>query len=86
MMSRLLFEFLLRDSPYFDALRMLDMPVLQAANIERTASNIEVLRQHPALKYLGWGPEDRDGAANCSKLTTAEFWKRCAAQKAAGRK
>jgi hypothetical protein len=68
-----------------DVSPLLDMPILEAATVTQGATNLGVLRQHPTLKWLGWeGDWDKD--ANRPKLTTAEFWARYDAQKAAGKK
>ena len=40
--------------------------------VPRGAPNLEVLRHHPTLKYLGW-EDDWDTLNNRPKLTTAEF-------------
>ena len=64
---------------------LLDMPNLEWALVTKNATNLEVLRQHPTLKYLGW-EGDWDDANYRSRLTTAEFWQRYDAQKAAGPK
>ena len=54
---------------------LLDMPILEAAMIPQAAANIEVLRHHSTLKYLGW-ENDWDNGRNRPRLTTAEFWAR----------
>ena len=64
---------------------LFDMPILEAAMIPKNASNIEILRRHPTLKYLGW-EGDWDEAASRPKLTTAEFWKAYDKKKAANAK
>ena len=61
------------------------MPILEAAMVPRGATNLEVLRHHPTLKYLGW-EDDWDTPNNRPKLTTAEFWTRYDAQQKAGAK
>ena len=50
--------------------------------VPQRATNLEVLRHHPTLQYLGW-ENDWDADANRPKLTTAEFWTRYDAQRAA---
>ena len=70
-----------------DVSPLLDLPILEVAMVTRGATNLEVLRHHPTLKYLGWeNANDWDDAAALPKLTTAEFWTRYDAQQAAGRK
>ena len=65
-----------------DVSPLLDLPILEAALVPQRATNLEVLRHHPTLKYLGW-ENDWDADANRPKLTTAEFWTRYDAQHAA---
>ena len=65
-----------------DVSPLLDLPILEAAMVPQRATNLEVLRHHPTLKYLGW-ENDWDESANRPKLTTAEFWARYDAQHAA---
>ena len=69
-----------------DVSPLLDMPILEAAMVNREATNLEVLRQHPTLKYLGWESPDWDDPNRRPKLTTAEFWARYDALKGAGAK
>ena len=68
-----------------DVSPLLDLPILEAAMVPRGATNLEVLRHHPTLKYLGW-EDDWDTPNNRPKLTTAEFWTRYDAQQKAGAK
>ena len=65
-----------------DVSPLLEMPILEAAMVPQAAANLEALRHHPTLKYLGW-ENDWDNDAHRSKLTTAEFWARWDAQHAA---
>ena len=68
-----------------DARPLLDMPMLEAVILGEHVTNLEVLRHHPTIKYLGW-LDDWDYSISRSKLTTAEFWARYDAQKKAGAK
>ena len=65
-----------------DVSPLLDLPILEAAMVPQRATNLEVLRNHPTLKYLGW-ENDWDAGPNRPKLTTAQFWARYDAQHAA---
>ena len=70
-----------------DVSALLDMPILEAAIVTKRATNLEVLRHHPTLQYLGWeGDWGGDGDGGHPRLTTAEFWQRYDALKAAGQK
>ena len=68
-----------------DVRPLLDLPILEAAMVTQRATSLEVLRHHPTLQYLGW-EGDWDAEHNRPKLTTAEFWQRYDALKAAGPK
>ena len=72
-------------TPVKDVSPLLDLPILEAAMVPQAATNLEVLRRHPTLKYLGW-EKDWDDGNNRPKLTTAEFWARYDAQRAAEKK
>ena len=67
-----------------DVSPLLDLPILEAAMVTQRATNLEVLRHHPTLQYLGW-EGDWDAEHSRPKLTTAEFWQRYDTQKAAGK-
>ena len=68
-----------------DVSPLLDLPTLESAMVPQAATNLEVLRHHPTLKYLGW-EKDWDMTNLHPKLTAAEFWARYDAQKRAGAK
>lgn len=68
------------DTPIPDVSPLLDMPILEAAMVPRAATNLEVLRRHPTLKWLGW-EQDWDGNASRPALTTADFWARFDAER-----
>ena len=59
------------------------MPDLENTFVPRTAKNLDVLRRHPKLKYLGW---EGDGNPDFPTLTVAEFWARYDALPKAGTK
>ena len=58
-----------------DVSPLLDLPILETALVTQRSTNLEVLRHHPALQYLGW-EGDWDADKNRPKLTIAEFWQR----------
>ena len=68
-----------------DVSPLLGMPNLESAMIPEAATNIEILRSHKTLKYLGW-EGDFDVEAWHPRLTADEFWDRYDRRKAAGKK
>jgi len=52
---------------------LLDCPNLEAVSLPRTVKNVEVLRKHPKLRYLGYteGP----GPDYLPETTAEQFWK-----------
>ncbi len=68
-----------------DVSPLLDLPILESAMVPQEATNLEVLRHHPTLKYLGW-EKDWDMPNLRPKLTAAEFWARYDAMQKAGAK
>ncbi len=59
---------------------LLEMPALESLILPAKPASLDVLRQHPTLRYLGY-EADWDSSAQRAKLTVQEFWKRHDAKK-----
>ncbi|MES2925003.1 MAG: protein kinase [Verrucomicrobiota bacterium] len=72
------------DTAVTDVSPLLDMPILEAAMVTQGTTNVELLRDHSTLKYLGWEGADWDVTTSRPKLTTAAFWARFEAKRRTG--
>ena len=64
--------------PLSDCRQLLDLPKLETLEVHRDQTGLEVLKQHPTLRFIRQGQQ--------SPIPVAEFWKEYDARKAAGQK
>lgn len=74
-------------TPVRDLSPLLEIPTLRRVMIPRDADNIEILKQHKGLEYIGW-EEDWYGHPHSGRpgWTAEQFWARWDQRKAEGKK